>query len=98
VVHPDGKVAVIPKQAVRELGSELTGSTWCDHVPHPEFCVALAEKLSWQWHAESFEMIVGRYVTETCETEYQPSYRTPPREYSLFALDWHDDDNKQSLL
>lgn len=70
-IMPDGSVlacAVNSETVSRKMG--YGGTTWSDHVPHPQYCVWLMkwmrETFNCQvdWCSESFEMIVGRYMIE----------------------------------
>ncbi len=65
-VMPDGTVTYPPlaNQDCEKVAGPLGIIAWHDHVPNPEFCLAVASTLDYEWHEQSLEMIIGRYMRE----------------------------------
>jgi hypothetical protein len=62
VVHPGGAVEAIDFPDDRDARSGE--SAFVDHVPNPIAVVRMAKRLGYQVCSESYEMMVGRWVTE----------------------------------
>lgn len=58
VIYPDGRVEIVDH--------DLLDDAWSDHNFKPWVCHRIAKQTGFEWHDESLEMIIGRYVTE-CE-------------------------------
>lgn len=67
IVFPDGRVEIVDYN----LFWDGPGTGWHDHVPNPKACLGVAAKLNVEWHGESFEMIVGRYMLEVQEDKFK---------------------------
>ena len=60
IIHPDGSVGVVEH-------NELVDDAWADHNFKPWVCHQISQALGYEWHDESLEMVIGRYVTECNE-------------------------------
>lgn len=81
VVRPDGGVSVVDHDLIAEA--------WCDHNFKPWICHQLAHELGYEWHDESLEMVIGRYVTECEEIPWYCTSQEPDvgYVYLLYRVD-----------
>lgn len=61
-VHPDGSVQNLGFPEEQDCPADE--SVCVDHVPNPAAVVAMAHRLGFQVCSESYEILVGRWVTE----------------------------------
>lgn len=68
IIHPDGRVEAVSFGDLDELagnvGYDVLGSGYVDHVPNPQVVRALAEARGWAVDEQAMEMIAGRWQLE----------------------------------
>lgn len=55
-------VEAVPFKMFKDVN--FPDTEWFDHVPNPEFAVALADHYKWALCSQSLDMIIGRFEKE----------------------------------